>query len=267
MGDIKNNNILINDHKRNNSENDFPSKNNNSKNMPISLQNYYNGSPKRNKKNAINIKNKGNNNNSNTRSIIRLCNYYSHNIEIDIPLGLKSKSPVKSIRAKGIEDIGFARGRKNSEKESFHKSTINNENKLGLNIVNNNNNTFIFENSYINRNKTIYNTISQNKDLSINHLLKNKKISDNQYIEEGKSKNIKLNLSLIKRDSINEYLDNEFIDLNTLESLLIEIKDYIINNEKNNNKFIKKRNIPKNKNNSIQNNYIHNGKKINNNLK
>ena len=268
LGDIKNNNILINDHKRNNSENDFPSKNKNSKNMPISLQNYYNGSPKRNKKNAINIKNKGNNNNSNTRSIIRLCNYYSHNIEIDIPLGLKSKSPEKSIRAKGIEDFGFTRGRKNSEKESFHKSTINNENRLGLNIVNNNNNTFIFENSYINRNKTIYNTISQNKDLSINHLFKNRKNSDNQYIEEGKSKNIKLNLSLIKKDSVNEYLDNDFIDLNTLESLLIEIKDYIINNEKNNNKFINKnRNIPKNKNNSIQNNYIHNGKKINNNLK
>ena len=145
---------------------------NNIKKQP-NLQKYYNGSPKRKSKNGVlNIKNNGNNNISGTKSIIRLCNYYSHNIEIDIPLGFKSKSPGKSFQSNKIKDIHLVKGSKNLQKGKFQKSSLLNENKLDLNIVNNNNNTFIFDNSFINRNKTIYNTINQNKDLSISHLFK-----------------------------------------------------------------------------------------------
>ena len=270
LGDIKNNNILINDHKRNNSENDFPSVNN-SKNITASLQKYYNGSPKRKAKNAIKIKNNDNsdNNTSNTKSIIRLCNYYSHNIEIDIPLGFKSKSPGKSMQSSKIKDIQLTNIGKNSEKSSFQKSSLINENKLDLNIVNNNNNTFIFDNSFIHKNKTIYNTINQNKDLSINHLFKNRTNSDKQNNEEEKIKNRKLNSSILKKELYHKKLENDFVDLNNLESLLIEIKEYIINNEyKNNNNKLnnnKDKLVQKNKNNSLQNNHTYNGKKNNNN--
>ena len=62
-----------------------------------------------------------------------------------------------------------------------------NENKLDLYVVNNNN-TFIFENSFINRNKTIYNNRNQNKYLIIIHLFKNKTISSDNLNEKEKLK-------------------------------------------------------------------------------
>ena len=58
-----------------------------------------------------------------------------------------------------------------------------NENKLDLYVVNNNN-IFIFENSFINRNKTIYNNRNQNKYLIIIHLFKNKTISSDYNLNE-----------------------------------------------------------------------------------
>ena len=262
----------FNDHKRNNSENDFPSKNNdNYKNMAGNLQKYCDRSPKRKNKNNKNSQNNGNNSINNnitgTKSIIRLCNYYSHNIEIDIPLGFKSKSPGKSFRTNKIKESMTKIG-KNGENQNFQKSSVINENKLDLNIVNNNNNTFIFENSFVNRNKTIYNTINQNKDLSINRLFKNRTNIDKNNDEE-KIKNNKVNSAIINKDSIKSSSKDFEIDednLNNLENLLIEVKEYILNNENKSNKDNNKdnnniskinnknKNNPKNKSNSIVNN-------------
>ena len=260
LNDIQNNNnVLINEHKRNNSEDDFPLKDNTNIKKQPNLQKYYNGSPKRKLKN---IKNTGNNNNiTGTKSIIRLCNYYSHNIEIDIPLGFKSKSPGKSFQSNKIKDIHLVKVKKNGEKGKFQKSSVINENKLDLNIVNNNNNTFIFENSFINRNKTIYNTINQNKDLSIGRLFKNKTNSSDYNLNENeKLKNNKINTIILNKDSYIKDIEGDMDNLNNFENLLNEIKDYILSNENkkniNNNK---SKNIPKNKSNSIQNN--NNGKK------
>ena len=263
-----NNNIFINDHKRNNSENDYPLNNNNNNNnnnikKEPNLQKYYNGSPKRKTKNTINLKSTGNNNITGAKSIIRLCNYYSHNIEIDLPLGFKSKSPGK-LQSNKNKDIHLVNNKKTGEKEKFQKSSVISENKLDLNIVNNNNNTFIFDNSFINRNKTIYNTINQNKDLSIDHLFKNKtNSSDSNYninntYEDEKSKNNKINSVIIKKDSYIKELDSDIDNLNNYENLLIEIKEYIQSNEKKNN-INKTKNFTKNKSNSIKNSY--NGKK------
>ena len=268
LNDSQNNNILGNDHKRNNSENDNHSKNNNNSGVPGSLQKYYNGSPKRKAKNTINIKGNGNNANG-PKSIIRLCNYYSHNIEIDLPLGFKSKSPGKNYQSNQIKDVQLVKGRKSGgEKSLFQKSNIMNENKLDVNIVNNNNNTFIFENSFIHRNKTIYNTINPNKDLSISRLFKNRTNSD-KYNEEEKSKNNIINSTSLNKESKGKELDTDIANLSELENLLIEVKDYILNNEnKNNNNnsnnnnngnknaHFKKKNNSKNKSNSIQNNNI-----------
>ena len=275
LNDMPNTN-LFDDHKRNNSENDFPSKNNyNHKNMPGNLLKYCDESPKRKNKNNKNSKNIGNNSNNNnipgTKSIIRLCNYYSHNIEIDIPFGFKSKSPGKSLRTNKIKENMTKIG-KTGEKQSFQKSSVINENKLDLNIVNNNNNTFIFENSFINRNKTSYNTINQNKDISINRLFKNKTNTDKNN-EEEKTKNNKVNSVILNKDSMKSSSKEFEIDednLNNLENLLIEIKEYILNNENKNNKDnnkdnnrdnsnickinSKNKNIHKNASNSIHNN-------------
>ena len=242
----------INDHKRNNSENDYPSKNNSK--MPGELQKYCNGSPK---KKAKNISSKNNGNNIGPKSIIRLCNYYSHNIEIDIPLGFKSKSPGKATQLinKGKE-VHFLKGR-NSEKRSFQRSQVINENKLDLNIVNNNN-TYIFDNSYINRNKTISNSMNQNKDLTISKLFKNKLNTDKNNGDDVKMKNGKKNSYLLRKES--KEIDNEISHLNDIENLLTEIKDYL--STKNNNHIVikknnsKTKNIPTFKNNS--------GKRINN---
>ena len=270
------NTSVFDDHKRNNSENDFPSKNNhNSKNLPGKLLKYCDESPKRKNKNNKNCKNNGNNSNNNnitgTKSIIRLCNYYSHNIEIDIPLGFKSKSPGKSLRTNKIKENVTKIG-KMGEKQNFQKSSVINENKLDLNIVNNNNNTFIFENSFINRNKTSYNTINQNKDININKLFKNRTNIDKN--NEEKTKNNKVNSAILNKDSIKSSSKEFEIDednLNNLENLLIEVKEYILNNENKNNKDNKdnnnkdnnnninkinnkNKNIPKNKSNSINNN-------------
>ena len=270
LNDLPNNNIF-NDHKRNNSENDYNSKTNPNKkpNIPGNLQKYYNESPNRKNKNNINAKNNGNNNNNinGTKSIIRLCNYYSHNIEIDIPLGFKSKSPGKILQTQKIKEH-LIKGKKNGEKTNLQKSSVINENKLDLNIVNNNNNTFIFENSFINRNKTIYNTINQNKELNISKLFKNRTNLDKNNTEENKIKNNKINSVIANRESnksLNKEYDMDIDNLNNLESLLIELKEYIVNNENknikennkdNNNKINnnKTKIIPKNKNNLIQNN-------------
>ena len=151
--------------------------------------------------------------------------------------------------------------KKNGEKGKFQKSSVINENKLDLNIVNNNNNTFIFENSFINRNKTIYNTINQNKDLSIGRLFKNKTNSSDYNLNENeKLKNNKINTIILNKDSYIKDIEGDMDNLNNFENLLNEIKDYILSNENkkniNNNK---SKNIPKNKSNSIQNN--NNGKK------
>jgi len=247
----------INDHKRNNSENDYPSKN--SSKMPGELQKYCNGSPKKAK--AKNILAKNNGNSIGPKSIIRLCNYYSHNIEIDIPIGFKSKSPGKATQITKGKEVHFLKGR-NSEKRSFQRSTVINENKLDLNIVNNNN-TYIFDNSFINRNKTISNSINQNKDLSISKLFKNKSNIDKNNGDEDKTKNGKKNSYLLRKES--KEIDNEISNLNDIENLLTEIKDYL--STKNSNHIITKKNnskiknIPTAKNNS--------GKRINvfNNLK
>ena len=264
LGEIQNNNnILKNDHKRNNSENDNPFNNNNK--MPASIQKYYKASPKRKMQNTL-IKNNNNCNNNNIsgrKSIIRLCNYYSHNIEIDIPLGFKSKSPGKLFHSNKIKGIHFIKDKKFDGRASFQKSSILNEKKLDLNIVNNNNNTFIFDNSLINRNQTIYNTINQYKDLNINRLFKTKTNIDKlNFKEEGKPKNQKI---IINKDLNIKELDADISFLNNLENLIIEVKDHLIVNEnKNNNKAnnIKNKIILKNKTNCIQNsNY---GKKNNN---
>ena len=233
----------------------------------MNLQKYNDNSPKRKGKNTIKIKNNGNNN-TNSKSIIRLCNYYSHNIEIDIPLGFKSKSPGKPFKSKNLKDLHLSKGKNNVEKYLSQKSTIINENKLDLNIVSNNNNTFIFDNSFIKRNKTIYNTINPNKDLSINRLFKNSNNLDKSNINENeKLKNKKINSVIVNKESIYKDLNTEMTNLNNLENLLIEIKEYILSNENksNNNKKInnKIKNIPKNKSNSLQNNNSNNnnGKK------
>jgi hypothetical protein len=234
----------INDHKRNNSENDYPSKNNNK--MPGELQKYCNGSPKKKAKNIL-VKNNGNS--IGPKSIIRLCNYYSHNIEIDIPLGFKSKSPGKATQINKGKEVHFLKGR-NTEKRSFQRSTVINENKLDLNIVNNNN-TYIFDNSFMNRNKTISNSMNQNKDLSISKLFKNKANTDKSNGDDEKMKNDKKNSYLLGKES--KEIDNEISHLNDIENLLTEIKDYL--STKNNSHIITKKNnsskiknIPTNKN-------------------
>ena len=125
------------------------------------------------------------------------------------------------------------------------KSTIINENKLDLNIISNNNNTFIFDNSFIKSNKTIYNKINPNKDLSIRRLFKYTNNLDNSNInEKEKIKNKEINSIIINNDSNYKDLNTDMIDLNNLENLLIEVKEYILNNEnKNNNNHKKKSNI------------------------
>ena len=275
LNDSRNNNLLGNDHKRNNSENDNHSNNMNNNELSGSLQKYYNVSPKRKKKTTINIKDNDENNNNNNnpngpKSIIRLCNYYSHNIEIDLPLGFKSKSPGKNFYANKIKDINLGKQRKSGrEKNLFPKTNNTNENKLDVNIVNNNNNTFIFENSFIQRNKTIYNTINPSKDISINRLFKNRTNSD-KCNDEEKSKNNKTNSTSVNKELKMKKIENDIENLNELETLLIDIKDYIINNEtkrnKSNSNSKKKKenskNISKNKDNLIHKNS--NGKKINN---
>jgi hypothetical protein len=240
----------INDHKRNNSENDYPSKN---IKMPGELQKYCNGSPK---KKAKNISSKTNGNSMGPKSIIRLCNYYSHNIEIDIPLGFKSKSPVKTAQINKGKEVHFLKGR-NNEKRSFQRSTVINENKLDLNIVNNNN-TYIFDNSFINRNKTISNSMNQNKELSISKLFKNKPNIDKGNGDDDKNKSGKKNSYLLRKES--QEIDNEISHLNDIENLLTEIKDYLSN--KNNNHIFTKKNNSKIKN--IPSNKINSGKRINN---
>ena len=270
LNEANNLNLSSNEHKRNNSENDYSINNNNNNDnnkLSVNLQKYNDNSPKRKGKNTIKIKNNGNNN-TNSKSIIRLCNYYSHNIEIDIPLGFKSKSPGKPFKSKNLKDLHLSKGKNNVEKYLSQKSTIINENKLDLNIVSNNNNTFIFDNSFIKRNKTIYNTINPNKDLSINRLFKNSNNLDKSNINENeKFKNKKINSVIVNKESIYKDLNTEMTNLNNLENLLIEVKEYILSNENksNNNKKInnKIKNIPKNKSNSLQNNNSNNnnGKK------
>ena len=282
LNDASNLNLSSNEHKRNNSENDYSLKNNNNissnnnnsynnNKLSANLQQYNNNSPKRKGKNAIKIKNNGNN--TNTKSIIRLCNYYSHNIEIDIPLGFKSKSPGKPFKSNNFKDLNLSKGKKHLDNNTSQKSTIINENKLDLNIVSNNNNTFIFDNSFIKTNKTIYNTINPNKDLSISRLFKNTNNLDKSYNNENeKIKTKKINSVILNKESNYKDLNTDLANLNNLENLLIEVKEYILNNENknnnNNNKRIinnnKIKNIPKNKSNSLQNNNNNNnnGKKI-----
>ena len=259
LSDMPNTNVF-NNHKRNNSENDFPSKNSYSPNyIHGNLQKYYNESPKTKNNNNKNAKNNGNNGNIfGNKSIIRLCNYYSHNIEIDIPLGFKSKSPRKPSKTNKIKE-NLTKTKKNGEKSYFQKSSVINENKFDLNIVNNNKNTFIFENSFINKNKTVYNTINQHKDLSISRLIRNRNNIDKNN-EEEKIKNNKKNSVISNKDSIKTTSKDFDIDednLNNIENLLIELKDYILNNENKNNK--------DNSNNKINNN--NNNNKNKNNLK
>ena len=270
VNDSRKNNILGNDHKRNNSENDNQSKSNHINNeLSGNLQKYYNDSPR---KKTINVKDNNRNNNINgPKSLIRICNYYSHNIEIDLPLGFKSKSPGKNFYARKIKGINLGKHRKSGcAKTLFQKSNDINENKLDkldVNVVNNNNNTFIFENSFIQKNKTIYKTINPNKDLSIRHLFKIRKNSD-KYNEDEKSKNIKTDSTSLNKELKMKELDNDIANLNELETLIIDIKDYIMNSDHKSNSNSKKKNLhnsknfSKNKNNSIQKNS--NGKKINN---
>jgi hypothetical protein len=267
INDSHNNNILGNDHKRNNSENDNQSKSNHINNeLSGNLQKYYNDSPKQK---TINAKDSNRNNNLNgPKSLIRICNYYSHNIEIDLPLGFKSKSPGKNFYASKIKGINLGKQRKSGcAKTLFQKSNNINENKLDVNVVNNNNNTFIFENSFIQKNKTIYKTINPNKDLSIRRLFKNRNNSD-KCNEDEKSKNRKTDSTSLSKELKMKELDNDIANLNELETLLIDIKDYIMNSDHKSNSNSKKKNlsnsknISNNKNNSIQKNI--NGKKINN---
>ena len=250
---LNDNNSSINEHKRNNSENNNDVKD---KNKMTEIQKYYNGSPKKIKKKNYNPE-RNTNNIKGSKSIIRLCNYNTHSIEIDVPLGFKSKSPDK-INSPKPKDIHSVKGRKTY---NFQKSTIINENKLDLNIINNNSNTFIFDNLILNKNKTIYNTINQNNDLSINKLFKNKTNIEKNNYEEDKSKFGKKRSQVLKKVKNNKELDIDMINLNELENLLIEIKDYLINNEKKNN-IIKSNNITKSKNIINNQNNSNLGKKV-----
>ena len=220
----------INEHKKNNSENEYIWKIINNNNNSGRLKTYCNANPK-----IVKAKDplKANNYNIKTgnKSIIRLCNFHSNNNKFSLQIGCKSRSPVKNNKSPNKKNISSVKERKN-EKGYFHKSMIN-DNKFELNILNSKyktNNTFTFDNPFVN--KTIYNASKKNLNTNINV----NKLNKNKNRIEKSNENIKKFSHILSKESKSQELDIDVCNLNMLESLLIEIKDYLINNNKNKNK-------------------------------
>ena len=206
-------NNLVPQEKRKNSQNQVIKRNNSEQELHKvnNIQSSSKAIPKRNGVKNISSKN------GNNKSIIKLFNLYSNNIDINLPLGYKSKSPGKNNCKIQINEIANDKGKK-----SLKISSSINDNKNKINNYNGmNNSNFKIYNPVVRKTQTIVaSRLKNNKELNIDNLLKknNKKRKVNSFIIDNEVKDIK---------DADYFPDN----LNELEKLLIDIKDYINDNK------------------------------------